>query len=305
MAHPEKIIDSHHHLWNPLSEEPNVGYVWLKNIGALKPFGDPTPIQRDYLLEEFSRETKVPLVGSIHVQADGAIFDPVAETSFICSISEEYNFPISVVGFVDLTQQNAETVITRHTAYNSVVGTRQILSRLDDNAALSFAPEHYLNNPTWRENFALLNEHNLSFDAQLYPEQMIDAAEFFAKHSNIEVIIDHAGSPYDPSENGFENWKSGMNALAQLGNVSAKISGLGMFNLHKQGSRNSVPYIETILDLFGQKRTLFGSNFPVDKLMTTYDDCLDEIIKCFPSDKTGNEWIKSIFHDNAKRIYKQ
>ena len=43
-AAPAPFIDAHHHLWEPYTLE----YGWLRDIGSPKPFGDPTPIQRDY-----------------------------------------------------------------------------------------------------------------------------------------------------------------------------------------------------------------------------------------------------------------
>lgn len=304
MKFPDKIIDAHHHLWNPVSGTPDIGYVWLKKIGAPKPFGDPTPIQRDYLIDEFLSETKIPIVGSVHVQADGAIPDPIAETAFIQSMGHENSFPISVVGFVDLTKADAEAVILAHKAYSSITGIRQILSRLDDHAELCFAPEHFLRENIWRENFSLLKEHNLSFDLQLYPEQMPDAADFLAMHPDIPVIIDHAGSPYNNSKKGYHQWLKGMKQLSLLENVSVKLSGLGMFGLHRSGKRDAKPYIENILEIFGMKRVLFGSNFPVDKLMSTYDDCIENITDCLPKGSENKAWLGAIFHDNAKKLYR-
>ena len=51
-AAPAPFIDAHHHLWEPYTLE----YGWLRDIGSPKPFGDPTPIQRDYTKEEFWTE---------------------------------------------------------------------------------------------------------------------------------------------------------------------------------------------------------------------------------------------------------
>ena len=44
-----KLLDSHHHLWNLQV----LDYIWLKQIGKPKPFGDPTPIQKDYVKKDF------------------------------------------------------------------------------------------------------------------------------------------------------------------------------------------------------------------------------------------------------------
>ena len=161
-----------------------------------------------------------------------------------------------------------------------------------------------MQNEIWKENFKLLQEFDLSFDLQLYPEQMLEAAEFLAKHPKTQIIIDHAGSPYDPSMAGLEKWKEGMAHLSTLPNVSAKISGLGMFDLHANAKREAGVYINWILEKFGRSRTLYGSNFPVDKLMSTYDDTIETIVKHLPAGGAGEALSHSIFFENAKRIYK-
>lgn len=296
---PSTIIDSHHHLWNPDTNTPDIGYVWLKNIGAMKPFGDPTPIQRDYLLDEFQAEAP-QIVGSVHLQCDGAIPDPVAETAFIQELCDAANHPVRIVGFVDLAKENAEETILRHAAYKGFTGIRHILSRLDDKPALCFAGEHFLHNPLWRENFALLAKHNLSFDAQLYPEQMHDAAALFAEHPDTPIIIDHAGSPHDQSDRGMEKWREGINAMAALPQCSVKLCGFGMFD--QQWNAETIrPMVEHLVETFGTDRILFGSNFPVDKLMRTYEDCVIDIAELIAP--LGDEAIDAVFAGNAKRIY--
>jgi predicted TIM-barrel fold metal-dependent hydrolase len=73
-----KLLDAHHHLWD-LQALDN---VWLKQLGVPKPFGDPTPIQRNYLTQHFQNDVSevvdVELVGSVHIQVDGELPDPVS-----------------------------------------------------------------------------------------------------------------------------------------------------------------------------------------------------------------------------------
>lgn len=299
---PQTIVDAHHHLWNPSSNSPDIGYKWLKAIGSAKPFGDPTDIQRDYLLDEFLSEPQpARLVASVHLQADGAIEDPVAETRFIQQISTSSGFPIAIVGFVDLTRQDAAETIRRHKQSPNFRGIRQILSRLDDRPDLSFVPEHYLRNSIWRQNFRLLREEGLSFDLQLYPEQMHEAAEFLSDHPDIPVIIDHAGSPYDQREAGIVRWRTGMAQLAGLPNTSVKLCGFGMFD-RNWNEASLRPVIDTIAEFFGSGRTLFASNFPVDKLMRPYRDALGDIAALYAGHSDQDR--TAIFHDNARRIYR-
>ena len=84
-----KLFDSHHHLWNLQI----LDYTWLKQIGSPKPFGDPTPIQKDYVREDFlsdvAKNNKINLSGSVHIQVDSALADPVTETRWLSKFIPE------------------------------------------------------------------------------------------------------------------------------------------------------------------------------------------------------------------------
>ncbi len=299
-----KITDAHHHLWCPVNDTANINYVWLKKIGAPKPFGNPTPIQCDYLLDEFRNESsKHEIAASIHVQADGAIPDPVRESEWLQELSDEHALPSAHIGFIDLTASDVQTTLERYQKLSGFRGVRQILSRIDDRPDISFVPEHYLQNPVWCEQFALLAEHNLSFDLQLYPQQMAEAAAFLAQHDNIPVVIDHAGSPYDQSAAGLKQWHTGMAELASLTHCSVKLSGFGMFDT--QWTADSIqPLFEGMLELFGAERMMWGSNFPVDKLMRDYDFVIEQNEICAECCGLSEPELAKIFHHNAQAFYR-
>jgi len=295
-----KIIDAHHHLWAPQTPELDIGYVWLKDIGAPKPFGDPTPIQRDYLLPEFLAEPAPrALMGSVHVQADPRIPDPVAETAFVQKISDDSGHKIKIVGFADLASGDFAAQIEGHLAHENVVGIRQIISHVPDRPEISFAQTNLLDDAIWRAQFALLSDHGLRFDLQLYPEQMQQAASFLANHPKVSVVIDHLGSPYDSTKEGLALWEEGMAALAALDHVYVKLSGYAMFFRGAlDGATTHVTH--RILDLFGAERVMFGSNFPVDSLHLTYPQIIEFLLTNIgPDSATRNR----IFHHNASVFY--
>ncbi|MBD3665366.1 amidohydrolase family protein [Sulfitobacter aestuariivivens] len=295
----EKIIDAHHHLWAPQSDPGTVGYVWLRDIGAPKPFGDPTPIQRDYLLPEFLAEPAPDrLAGSVHVQCDPKISDPAAETAFIQGISNTAGHPIMIVGFADLSRSEVAETIKCHQAYPNLRGVRQIISHLPDRPDISFASANLLEDLTWRANFAILADAGLSFDVQLYPEQMQQAAEFLAQHPAVPAVIDHLGSPYDASDAGLQRWEDGMTALAALPHVHVKLGGYAMYFGSDLGS---VPaqLTQRALQLFGASRVMFSSNFPVDSLHLTYPDLLAFVRAQMPRADHAQ-----VFHDTAAKFYR-
>ena len=271
-----KLFDAHHHLWDLGS----VNYVWLKQLGVSQPFGDPTPIQKDYLPQHFMVDVAevedVDLVGSTHIQVDGALADPVSETNWLSKISKS-GIPSAIVGFVDLTREDAEAVLKKHLSFDEFRGVRQIIGLLEQRPDLSFIKEHLLRNSSWQENFALLDKHNLSFDLQLYPEQMNEAAEFLGGFPKVPIVIDHAGSPYDQADSGISLWHEGLSALAKLPNIHIKLSGFGMYD-SDWTSESSLVLFQTILELFGAHRIMWGSNFPVDSLMKSYSFCVKQML---------------------------
>ena len=273
-----RLVDAHHHLWDPDDGGSGIAYRWLRERGAPKPFGDPTPIQRDYLAPEYLGESAHEIVGSIHVQSDGAIADPVAETAWLDGVADAHGVPSAIVGFVDLSRGDAEAVISRHMAASPRFrGVRQIVARTEGRPDISFAPREWLDDPVWRANYASLADHGLRFDLQLHPSQMTRAAAFLAEVPDVPVAIDHAGSPHDLSPAGLTLWEAGMEALAALPHVSCKLSGLGMFASGWTETGAMHPVIRAVLALFGPERTMWGSNFPVDGLFGSMDSTVSAI----------------------------
>jgi len=296
------LVDAHHHLWIPERREPDLGYGWLRDIGAPKPFGDPTPIQRDYEWAEYATESATHrLVGSVHVQTDGALPDPVAESAWVQSVFDATALPHAIVGLVDLSAPEADDVLDAHLRHRSFRGVRQILSRLDDRPERSFAPRHFLRERAWREGYAALGRRALSFDLQLYPEQAAEAAEFLADHPDVPVVIDHALSPHDRSAAGRALWADAVTRLAALEHVAVKLSGFGMFDL--AWTADSVrPLVLALLERFGPERVLWGSNFPVDRLAASFDHGVEAVLGAC-GELTASE-RQAVFADNARRIYR-
>lgn len=296
-----KIIDAHHHLWAPESDPGHVGYVWLKDIGAPKPFGDPTPIQRDYLLAEFLQEPNPrKLAGSVHVQCDPNVPDPVAETAFIQGLSQASDHPMMIVAFADLCRADFAQTLARHQAFANLRGIRQIISHLPDRPEISFAKTELLQDAAWRANYVRLADAGLSFDLQLYPEQMSQAAAFLAQHPNVPVVIDHMGSPYETSAEGLALWQQGMKTLAALPHVHAKLGGTAMYLGNDLGDR-ARHLVQQTLKLFGPERVMFASNFPVDSLHLRYENLLSFVLGVLGPDQN---LIDQVMHTTAHRFYR-
>ena len=297
---PQGYIDAHHHVWAPESRGDEIGYGWLRDIGAMKPFGDPTPIQRDYRMEEFLAEASVKPCASVHVQTDGALSDPVAETRFVQEEADRTDHAIAIVGLADLASPDLGNLLKRHGAFPAFKGVRQIVGRLEHRPDLSFAPRDYMADAAWRDGLKRLEGAGLTFDLQMYPEQAELALEALAATPALTVIIDHALCPYDQRAEGYELWTEAVGMMARRANTWIKLSGWGMYDSgwDQFGVEAVRPYVDDILMAFGPERVMWGSNYPVEKLAKPYGNCIAEIAGALESEE-----LEGVFYRSAAEAY--
>jgi predicted TIM-barrel fold metal-dependent hydrolase len=77
--------------------------------------------------------------------------------------------------------------------------------------------------------------------------------------------------PEDLTPPGRVAWRDGMRRLADRPNVVSKLSGLGTF-VDRNDPKHVADIVAETAALFGPNRCLFGSNFPIEKLWTSYGD---------------------------------
>lgn len=291
------IIDAHHHLWDLEA----CHYPWLMEKGVVRFFGDPASIQRNYLVPELRQDaSSFELAGTVHVQVGVAAGDEVKETQWLEETADKHGLPSALVAYCDLAADNVHQVLDSHAEASRLRGVRQIVGRsAEEDAATGSAT--LLDNAMWRENLGSLRERHLSFDLQLIPPQLKKVADLLATVPGLKVALCHCGSPWDQSQQGLQSWREGLQRLARSPDVYCKISGLSMFN-HDWTLEELRPIIESCVDIFGPKRCMFGSNFPVDKLHKTWDDvwfAYEEIA----SQYTGAEQAR-LFRETAAEFYR-
>jgi predicted TIM-barrel fold metal-dependent hydrolase len=141
----------------------------------------------------------------------------------------------------------------------------------------------------------------LVFDLQAFPDAMQAAADLATEIPEQSFAMLHAGFPVDRSEEGLAMWHTGMKALAKCPNMSVKMSGLPMTD--RQWTVASLrEFTAPIFQDFGPDRMMFGSNFPVDSLFSSYPTLVAGYVAALhdasPSD------IDAIFRKTAQRVYK-
>ncbi len=289
---PLEFVDAHHHLWDLEA----VHYPWLMARGERRFFGDPTPIQKNYLVDDFLGEPgPYTPSASVHIQVGAE--DGIAETRWLHSLGDK---PEAVVGFCDLAAEDAEAQLEAQLAFGKLRGIRQIVGRHEEEDR-KHGSDALLGDPQWLTGLRLLERHGLSFDLQMIPPQMPAAIKALEQVTDLKVALCHCGSPWDQSPDGLTRWRDGLENLAKLPNAVCKVSGLGMFN-PDWTVEDLKPIVLTVIDIFSPDRVMFGSNFPVDKLYRPYADywgAYDQLTTGFCETER-----RAMFADNARHFYR-
>ena len=152
-----------------------------------------------------------------------------------------------------------------------------------------------------REVVRELEARGLVFELQVFASQMDDAAKLAMNFPGVTFVLLHAGMLEDRSPEGWALWRDGMRKLADCANVCVKLSGLGTFE-HECSVKLWRPVVEETLEMFGAARCIYGSNYPIEKLWTTYDRIIAVMREC-TSHLNAHE-RRAVFHDNAQRVYR-
>ncbi len=283
-------IDAHHHLWDLAA----VHYPWLMARNTPRFFGDPTPIQRDFLLPEF-RSHATGFAASVHIQVGAD--DPFAEARWVDAVAAANpDWPLVQVAFADLTAPSLIRDLDRLQNLTSLRGVRQIVGRAPGEDART-GTQALLDDPAFLAGLRELGRRGLTFDLQLIPELMARTAAVLAAAPETRIALCHAGSPHDRTPTGIASWADALTRLADLPHVTCKLSGLGMFE--PDWTANSIePIVATCLARFGPARCMFGSNFPVDSLASDYATLVTAYETLIPPDA----W-PDIFHHTAAAFY--
>ena len=292
---PRTIVDPHIHLWDlrtgiyPHFERPSKGR-----------HGSNAAIARSYLLDEFLDEPDgaFEIAGAVHVEAFPT--DPVKETETLQAVADSSPVPLVIVANGDLTSPGFADLLDRHAGFPSFRGIRQVVNR-HPKPDYTYVHRDLLAEPLFLDGLKLLGVRGFSFDLQLYPHQMDEAAELAATAGNTQFILNHDGMWADRDVKGWAQWKAGMRALAAQPNIAVKISGFGMMD--PGWTTESIrPLVFETLELFGADRAMFASNFPVDKLTSTYRT-LWESFFAVAQDLSHHEQ-HALFCCNAIKYYK-
>jgi len=263
------VLDAHHHLCHLGA----ASYPWLEGPPVVRYHGDDLPLRRDYLVDDYRADAAelsgvgARLIGSVHVENGAA--DPLWESRWIDTVIAQNTVPSVQVVKVDLAAPTAPEQLAEHAALPSVRGVRDILNWHPDPVFTHRDRPDLITDPAWLAGFGALREVGLSFDLQVFPHQLGQAARLAADHGDIAVVLDHAGMPIDRDDDALDTWRRDLAVFAAEPNTTVKISALGTNDHHWTVDTLRRIVLDTI-DVFGPDRCMIASNFPVDGLYSTF-----------------------------------
>jgi L-fuconolactonase len=297
---------------------------------------DPHYLVKPYLPADYRRDAgAIPVASVVHIESETWVtsthLDIVDETRWVAGLGWDVDGAPSLGGIVvnaDPRWTDVAAVLDAHLAASDLVrGARFPAANHPDRGVLSFAHEsHLLSDPDFLRGFAAVAERGLSFDLWLYHHQLPDAVVLAKEYPDATFVLDHYGTPVgifgprgkstgrSPQDRAglLARWRDDIAALAALPNVVAKHSGLGMPVLGDPPKRpvdaggtarlveRGAPLIRHVQDVFGAERTMWASNYAIDKPVQTIPASVEVLTEVLGADAD----LSLLFRDVARRTYR-
>jgi L-fuconolactonase len=234
------MIDAHQHFWNYNEER----HTWITpEMSVLR--SDYYPNYSEPLFRDQG------FTGCVAVQADSS----EEETLFLLALAEQNEFIQGVVGWVDLQSTNIEDRLGYFSQFEAIKGFRHIVQGEKD--------PNFLARKEFIRGVKTLGSFDLGYDLLIYPHQIKSAITFCETCDNQKIVLDHLAKAPLKSGN-IQEWKKEIRPFARLSHVSAKISGIVTEAENQNWTQDQVnELVEVALEIFGPKRLMIGSDYPV------------------------------------------
>ena len=257
---PYQIIDAHHHFWHydPTRDS------WITN--------EMQVLQKDFLPQDLKTVFQQHQIsGSIVVQQDQS----EAENRYLLDLAEKNSFVRGVVGWVDLQSDNLEESLSFYKSFPRLKGFRHVLQGEKQRDRMLY--------PAFQKGIGLLNSFDYSYDILIYPDQLDFTEKLVANFPDQRFVIDHLAKPAIKTGK-IHDWIQAIRRFSKYPHVFCKISGMvteaDWINWKTDQFR---PCMDAVLETFGTRRIMFGSDWPVCLLAGTYEEVLEITKKYFSS----------------------
>lgn len=251
----EGVIDAHHHVWDLSVRDQE----WITGP-------ELAPLRRDFLLTHLEPEARAAgVTATVLVQTIGV----PQETPEFLALAQDSDLVAGVVGWTDLTSPDTARTLAalrEGPGGEHLVGIRHQVQGESDPC--------WLLRPDVLRGLTAVAEAGLVYDLVVRPHQLAAAHAAARLLPGLTFVLDHAGKP--PIASGEPRpWADMVRLLAGLPNTVCKLSGLVTEADRARWSVEDLrPYADTVLDAFGPRRLMFGSDWPVCRLAADYAEVI-------------------------------
>ena len=270
-------IDAHHHLWHYSAAE----YGWIDD--------SMSELRRDFLIADLERElTGAGVDGTIVVQAQ----QTDEETRWLLSCAQETTRIFGVVGWADIAAEDFERGLERMAQQRPLVGLRHVVQGEADG---------FLDGSAFNRGIRAMRGKGLVYDILIYERQLEEGTRFVDRHPEQVFVLDHIAKPKIAAGE-LEPWRKRITELAGRPNVCCKVSGMVTEANPKSWTPEQLrPYLDAVVDAFGPRRLIAGSDWPVCLVGTSYKGWWEFLRSYFA--KFSEEERASIFAGCAMKTY--
>ena len=247
-----EIIDSHHHLW----DLDLFQYDWMPE--------DNTILRQSYvpdylapIFENFS------ISGSVVVQAD----QTVEEAKFLLKCANDFPWIKGVVGGVDLQDERVGDTLDELIGLGPLVGIRHQIEEEPD--------QEWLLREQTLAGLKAVSDRNLSYDLLVKPVHLKQIPSVCNELPDLKMVVDHIAKP-NILDQELQPWSDLIYKLHPYENLFCKVSGMVTEADHNDWKpQDLLPYVQTVKEVFGIDRLMWGSDWPVCLLAATYKEVMD------------------------------
>lgn len=234
------IVDSHHHFWRYDPAE----YGWISD--------SMRALRRDFLPADLRREIEAAGVdGVVSVQAR----QTVSETRALLAHARENDFIRGVVGWVPLVDPAVRATLEELAQDPCLRACRHVLQDEPD--------DDYMLREDFNDGVRAVTAAGLVYDILIFERHLPQTLEFVDRHPNQVFVLDHIGKPRI-RDGSFGAWRAAIRDLARRPNLYCKISGMVTeADWERWSEAELAPYMDAVLDAFGPRRLMYGSDWPV------------------------------------------